>query len=140
VPETEPLIPQDLEAERALLGSILIDNAALVTAVSLLSKDDFYVESHRLLFTAMVELSDQSSAIDLVTLSSHLRDQGLLERTGGAAYVASLTDGVPFGAGEHFAEYCRIIRGKSDLRRLLNMCRNGQAMAMDGRTALEVVE
>ena len=121
---SEVTYPQNLEAERALLGSILIDNAGLVTAMELLSKDDFYVEAHRLIFERMIQLSEKPSAIDLVTLAEEISREGLLDRTGGAAYIASLTDGVPFGAGTNVTEYCRIIRGKAIVRRLINVSNN----------------
>ena len=129
---SEVTYPQNLEAERALLGSILLDNAALVTAMELVSKDDFYVEAHRLIFERMVQLSEKPAAIDLVTLSEEISREGLLDRTGGAAYLASLTDGVPFGAGTNVTEYCRIIRGKAIVRRLINVSHNVISRCLEG--------
>jgi replicative DNA helicase len=129
---SEVTLPQNLEAERALLGSILVDSGALVTAMEMLSKDDFYAEAHRLIFEKMIQLSEKPAAIDLVTLSEEISREGLLERIGGAAYIASLTDGVPFGAGTNVTEYCRIIRGKAIVRRLINVSNNVISRCLEG--------
>jgi len=129
---SEVTLPQNLEAERALLGSILVDSGALVTAMEMLSKDDFFAEAHRLIFEKMIQLSEKPAAIDLVTLSEEISREGLLERIGGAAYIASLTDGVPFGAGTNVTEYCRIIRGKAIVRRLINVSNNVISRCLEG--------
>ena len=129
---SEVTLPQNLEAERALLGSILVDSGALVTAMEMLSKDDFFAEAHRLIFEKMIQLSEKPAAIDLVTLSEEISRAGLLERIGGAAYIASLTDGVPFGAGTNVTEYCRIIRGKAIVRRLINVSNNVISRCLEG--------
>lgn len=111
--------PHSLEAERALLGSILLDNAALNLATGIVAKDDFFSEAHRLTFEKMQEISSRNRTIDLVTLSEELSKEGLLEKAGGAAYLASLTDGVPIGNYSSVNEYCRIVKEKSLLRRLI---------------------
>jgi len=129
---SEVRYPQNLEAERALLGSILLDNAALVTAMEVVSRDDFFAEAHRLIFERMIQLSEKSGVIDLVTLSEEVSRGGVLERIGGAAYLASLTDGVPIGAGGSVTEYCRIIRGKSVMRRLINASNNVVSRCLEG--------
>src|SRR3989304_4899902 len=97
-------LPHNLEAERALLGSILIDNGALNVALETISKDDFFLESHRITFDRMTAISEKSRTIDLVTLSEELGKEGLLEKIGGAAYLAALTDGVPVGSSAAVAE------------------------------------
>jgi len=129
---SEVRYPQNLEAERALLGSVLLDNAALITAMEVVSRDDFFAEAHRLIFERMIQLSEKSGVIDLVTLSEELSRGGVLERIGGAAYLASLTDGVPIGAGGSVTEYCRIIRGKSVMRRLINASNNVVSRCLEG--------
>ena len=90
-------LPHNLEAERALLGSVLLDNGALNVALEVISKDDFFSEAHRLTFEKMMEISEKNRTIDLVTLAEELSKEGLLEKIGGAAYLAALTDGVPVG-------------------------------------------
>jgi replicative DNA helicase len=129
---SERSVPHNLEAERALLGSILLDNAALNFALETLGKDDFYSEAHRHTFEKMAELSEKSRAIDLVTLSEELAKQGLLEKAGGAAYLAALTDGVPIGTTAGMSEYCRIVKEKSTIRRLINASSNVISRCLEG--------
>ena len=117
-------LPHNLEAERALLGSILIDNGALNVALETISKDDFFSESHRITFDRMTAISEKSRTIDLVTLSEELGKDGLLEKIGGAAYLAALTDGVPVGSSAAIAEYARIVKEKGLIRRLINASNN----------------
>jgi replicative DNA helicase len=124
-------LPHNLEAERALLGSILIDNGALNVALETLDKDDFFSEAHRLTFDRMVGISERSRTIDLVTLSEELGKEGLLEKVGGAAYLAALTDGVPLGSAASVTEYSRIIKEKALIRRLINASHNVIARCLE---------
>jgi len=117
-------LPHNLEAERALLGSILIDNGALNVALETIGKDDFFSESHRITFDRMTAISEKSRTIDIVTLSEELGKEGLLEKVGGAAYLAALTDGVPVGSSSAIAEYARIVKEKGLIRRLINASNN----------------
>jgi replicative DNA helicase len=134
-------LPQCLEAERALLGSILIDNAALDGAVEVLDADDFYLESHRLLFGEMLTMMGRNQVIDLVTIGESLSSRGELEQAGGAGYIASLTDGVPHGVGSNVAEYCRIIQEKAASRNLFHLLVNSQSKVLDGlESASEIAE
>lgn len=114
----EKVLPHSLEAERSVLGAILLDNRTLNEAIELLTGDDFYRESHRRVFLKMVDLWDKSRAIDLVTLKESLADSGELERVGGPAYLASLIDGVP--RSTNIEHYARIVKEKSVLRRLIS--------------------
>jgi replicative DNA helicase len=123
-PVTERAFPHNLEAERAVLGSILLDNGALNVTLETLSKDDFFSEAHRVTFEKMLEISEKSRSIDLVTLSEELSKDGLLEKVGGAGYLAALTDGVPVGTSASVAEYSRIVREKALVRRLINASNN----------------
>ena len=125
-------VPHNLEAERALLGSILLDNGALNSALEILGRDDFFSEAHRLTFEKMVELSEKNRTIDLVTLSEELSKESLLEKSGGAAYLAALTDGVPIGTTAAMGEYCRIVKEKSTIRRLINASNNVIARCLEG--------
>lgn len=129
---TDRSVPHNLEAERALLGSILLDNAALNLALEVLGKEDFYSEAHRLAFQKMTDLSEKSRVIDLVTLSEELAKDGLLEKAGGAAYLAALTDGVPIGTMAGMGEYCRIVKEKSTIRRLISASSNVIARCLEG--------
>lgn len=120
----ERALPHNLEAERALLGSILLDNAALNVALESLKPADFYSEAHRLTFQKMIELTEKSRPAELVTLSEDLSREGLLEKAGGAAYLASLTDGVPIGSAVSVEQYTRIVKEKALLRGLINASHN----------------
>ncbi|MBI4456184.1 MAG: replicative DNA helicase [Acidobacteria bacterium] len=113
----EKTLPHNVEAERSVLGAILLDDRLYNHAAEFLRKDDFYLESHKKLFTRMEELSANSRPIDLITLKDELARFNELEAVGGAAYVASLVDGVPRTSNvEHYA---RIVKDKSILRRLI---------------------
>ena len=129
---SERSVPHNLEAERALLGSILLDNGALNVALEALRRDDFFSEAHRLTFEKMLELSEKNRTIDLVTLSEELSKDGLLERVGGAAYLAALIDGVPIGTSATVTEYSRIVKEKSLVRRLINASNNVIARCLEG--------
>lgn len=136
---SERTVPHNLEAERALLGSVLLDNSALNSALEVLIKDDFFSEAHRLTFERMIALSEKSRTIDLVTLSEELAKDGLLEKAGGAAYLSALTDGVPIGATAAIGEYCRIVKEKSTIRRLMNASNNLLSRCMEGTDDAETL-
>jgi replicative DNA helicase len=129
---SERTVPHNLEAERALLGSILLDNSALNSALETLSKDDFFSAAHRITFEKMAEISEKNRTIDLVTLSEELSKDGLVEKSGGAAYLAALTDGVPLGTTAGVGEYCRIVKEKSTIRRLINASNTVVARCLEG--------
>ncbi len=128
----EKTFPHNLEAERALLGSILLDNGALNLALSGMGKDDFFSEAHRVTFEKMIALSEKNRTIDLVTLSEEFSKEGLLEKVGGAAYLASLMDGVPAGNYSIVGEYTRIVREKSLIRRLITASNNVISRCLEG--------
>jgi replicative DNA helicase len=110
--------PQNLEAERSVLGGVLLNNAAMDQILDLLDEEDFYREAHRKVFAAMREMSSKSEAIDYLTLEDRLRNAGQLEQVGGAAYLASLTDAVPTAANT--IHYARIVRDRAIARRLIH--------------------
>ena len=132
VTASDKALPHNLEAERALLGSILLDNSTLNLALEILKTGDFYSEAHRMTFEKMVELSEKSRTAELVTLSEELEKEGLLEKAGGTAYLASLTDGVPLGSTASAMEYARIIKEKSMVRALINASNNIIARCLEG--------
>ncbi|HUF17765.1 MAG TPA: replicative DNA helicase [Thermoanaerobaculia bacterium] len=112
-------LPQNPEAERSVLGSILIDNHAYYRVVEAIETADFFKDAHRLIFQAMTHLIEQSRPIDILTLKEELSRRGALEQIGGSAYVSSLVDGIPdIGNVERYA---RIVKEKSTLRRLIVM-------------------
>ncbi len=113
----DKLPPQSVEAEQSVLGAILIDNGALMTALELIGADDFYRESHRRIFHAMTELFDKSEPIDIITMTEHLGRKNELETVGGGQYLASLAAMIPTAANIKY--HSKIIREKAMLRGLL---------------------
>jgi replicative DNA helicase len=114
----ERTLPHNAEAERTVLGAILVDNAAFNSAAEVLNRDDFYREGHRRIFDAMAVLSEKSQPIDIVTLKDELLRSGTLDAVGGAAYLGSLVDGVP--RVTNVEQWSRIIKEKSVLRSLIH--------------------
>jgi replicative DNA helicase len=113
----ERTLPHNLEAEKSVLGAILVNNEAFNHAAELIDARDFFRDAHRRIFDKMIILSERGDAIDLVTLKEELARVGELESVGGPAYVASLADGVPRSANvEHYA---RIVKEKATLRNLI---------------------
>src|SRR5437773_224960 len=110
-------LPHNIEAERCVLGAIILDNALINQAIEMLSREDFYLGSHKLVFENMLSLTEKSKAIDFVTLTEEIRNGGQLEAVGGASFVSSLIDGVPRLANLEF--YARIVHEKSTLRNLI---------------------
>ena len=114
----ERVPPQNIEAEMAALGSMLLEEEALITASELLSEESFYRDAHRKIFSAMITLYRNSVAVDLVTLTDELTKRDILDDVGGPSYLATLVSVVPTAANvEH---YCRIVKAKSILRALIN--------------------
>jgi hypothetical protein len=97
-------LPNNLDAERSVLGAVLLDNNALNTAIENLRPEDFFLDQHRRVFLQMIALSESQQAIDLITLTEALHIRGELESAGGAPYLASLADGMPRVSNvEHYA-------------------------------------
>jgi replicative DNA helicase len=114
----EKNVPHSIDAERSVLGAILIENSSINRAQEILKDSDFYRDPHRRIFKSMSELSERSSAIDAVTLKEALSRAGDLEAVGGPAYIASLLDGVPHSSNiEHYA---KIVKEKAILRSLID--------------------
>ncbi len=111
-------LPQNLEAERSILGAVLLDNHALNAAVQVLRSEDFFLSQHRHIFERMVQLSEKQQAIDTITLMEDLARRGELEAAGGVAYLSQLADGLP--RVTNVDHYARIVKEKSILRGLIH--------------------
>ena len=111
-------LPHNLDAEKSVLGAILINNEAFNHAAELIDARDFFRDAHRRIFDRMVTLSERGDAIDFVTLKEELGRAGELEEVGGPAYITSLADGVPKSANIEY--YARIVKEKSTLRSLIH--------------------
>ena len=113
----ERTLPHNLEAERSVLGSILLHNHTFNLAAEVLGAGDFYRDAHRRIFDKMIRLSERGDAIDLVTLKEELTRSGELDAVGGPAYITALVDGVPRAA--NVENYAHIIKEKATLRQLI---------------------
>ncbi|MCC7242923.1 MAG: replicative DNA helicase [Acidobacteria bacterium] len=111
------MLPHNLEAERSVLGAILIDNDTFNVAAAVVTPPSFFRDAHRRIFARMVDLSERSQPIDLVTLNEELERAGDLEEVGGPAYIASLLDGVPRSTNVEY--YAQIVKEKATLRALI---------------------
>ena len=118
----QKLPPQNIDAEQSILGAILIENSALDRTVETLIADDFYRESHRRIFGAMLDLSEQGEPIDLITLPDALKKKDELERVGGVTYLSSLVNVVASAANIKY--HCKIVREKAVLRNLITTATN----------------
>ena len=117
VAAAEHTLPHNLEAERSVLGAILVHNDAFNEAVQVIDARDFYRDAHHRIFDKMVALNERHQAIDFVTLKEELSRGGDLDEVGGPAYVASLADGVPRATNVEY--YARIVKEKATLRNLI---------------------
>ncbi len=116
-PEQLTLPPHSEEAERSVLGSVLLDSDSLTKIADFLKAEDFYFDTHKKVFNGYLHLFNNHKPIDLLTLSNYLEEQGLLDQIGGAVFLAELADGVP--SASHIHEYASIVKSKSTLRRLI---------------------
>ncbi|MEK9160673.1 MAG: replicative DNA helicase [Patescibacteria group bacterium] len=131
--------PQSLEAERGLLGALLLKPDAIHDIGDSVMPDSFYAEKHRLIFEAMKELSDRGEPIDILSLSERLTTKGTLERSGGRAYIAELAGSAP--APGNFAHYAELVSRKHLMRELIGAAYEINEAAYDeGREAEEVLD
>jgi len=129
------LPPQNIEAEQSVLGAVLIDNGALTTTLELLSAEDFYRDSHRKIYSAMMELFDRSEVIDIITLTDLLRRKNELDSIGGVSYLTSLVSMIPTSANVRY--HSRIVREKSMIRGLLRSVTDIARNVYDGESDAE---
>jgi replicative DNA helicase len=122
-------LPASVEAERSILGSILLDNHSYNEAAERLRAEDFSLDSHRRIYARMAELIDGRHAVDIVTLSEELARRKEVEAVGGVAYLASLTEGLP--RRPSIEEYVRIVKDKSLGRQLIGICSTAITRAAD---------
>src|SRR5262245_39922544 len=133
----ERTLPHNLEAERSVLGAILLHNDAFNLAAEVIKAQDFYRDAHRRIFNGMVQLSERGDAIDLVTLKEELGRAGEIDEVGGPAYIAALVDGVPRSTNvEHYA---RIIKEKATLRNLIFSANKILTTAYDAEEEADVI-
>ncbi|HTD82531.1 MAG TPA: DnaB-like helicase N-terminal domain-containing protein, partial [Gemmatimonadaceae bacterium] len=122
-------MPQSSDAERAVLGSILINNHAFYRVIGTIDTDDFFKDAHRTIFATMRRMAERSQEIETLTLKEELAKNALLDQAGGVAYLSSLLDSVPDVA--NVERYARIVKEKSTLRRLIVMGNSVMRAALD---------
>jgi replicative DNA helicase len=132
-------LPASPEAERSILGAILLDNTLQNEALSTLKSEHFFLDAHRRIYQRVAELSESNRPIDIVTLTEELLRYKELDAVGGAGYLASLTDGVPRRSSlEH---YVRIVRDKAMLRGLIHAANSVISQALEQTSsAAEVID
>ncbi|GIP40617.1 replicative DNA helicase [Paenibacillus sp. J31TS4] len=126
--------PQNMEAEQAVLGAILLDGEALVTVMERVGSEDFYGTKHQTIFQAMIELAEANEPVDLVALTVKLQDKQQLDLVGGVSYLTQLANAVPTAANVDY--YAQIIEEKSLMRRLI---RTATQIATNGYSSGDAV-
>ncbi|MFI5205442.1 MAG: DnaB-like helicase N-terminal domain-containing protein, partial [Candidatus Paceibacterales bacterium] len=109
--------PQDIEAEKSIIGAVLLDRDAVIAVAQVLKPDHFYKQSHSDIYRAIFNLFERREPIDLVTLTAELKSKGKFDDVGGAAYLAELAAGVPTAA--NIAQYAQIVRHHFIKRQLI---------------------
>lgn len=128
--------PQNVEAERSVLGGVLIDRDAVSRVLEFLVPEDFYSEKHKLIFDAIISLYQKNEPADLVTVTNELRNSGKLEGAGGASYLSTLVDATPTAA--NIVHYGKIVHEKAILRRLISGATEIAEMGYDeGQTEVD---
>jgi replicative DNA helicase len=130
-------LPHNLEAERSILGAVLLDNHALNAAIERLRTDDFFLPQHRHIFERMVRLAERQQAIDTITLMEDLARRGELEAAGGVPYLSQLADGLP--RVTNVDHYARIVKEKAVLRNLIHSASAIQEQALAAGDDADVI-
>ena len=130
-------LPHNIDAERSILGAVLLDNFALNAAIEKVRSDDFFLPQHRHIFERMVELAEKQNAIDIVTLMEDLTKRGELDAAGGVAYISQLADGLP--RVSNVDHYARIVKEKSILRGLIHSAAAIQEQALAAGEDADVI-
>ena len=125
-------LPASIDAEKTILGAILLDNHACNEAAEAIGADDFYLDAHRRIFGRMLDLSERGQAIDIITLTEELSRKKEVEAVGGVAYISSLIDGVPHQPS--IEQYVKIVKDKAILRRLIETSTGIITEAYDGHS------
>ena len=133
----ERALPNSAEAERAILGGIVLDNSLISQAVELLKPEDYYVPSHRRIFTAMIGLFERGAEINPILIGEELKKENALESVGGISFITNLTYGLPHSTNiEHYA---KVVRGKSMLRQLVKAANKITQEALEQEDEPEII-
>ncbi len=130
-------LPHGMEAEKSVLGCIMLDKDAIIKVADILEPDDFYHDHHKFIYESALELFQKSEPIDLVTIATKLQSQDKLELIGGPEYLAELQNFVPVST--HIFQYASIVKQRSILRKLIKAGSNIAGLGYEENTATEVL-
>lgn len=133
----ERALPNSSEAERAILGAILLDNGLINQAIEMLDASDFYVPSHRRIFIGMIALFERGAEINPILIGEELKKENSLESVGGISFITNLTYGLPHST--NILHYAKVVRGKSMLRQLVKTANQITQQALAEEDEPEVV-
>lgn len=133
------LPPQDIEAERSVLGALMLDKNAIIQVADLINADDFYFPSHGKIFEAIIELFERNEPIDVLSVTNKLKEKNLLKEIGGSGYLTDLINGVPSAA--HVSYYAKLVKHKKVFRELIGTSAEITEKAFDaGEDAEELLD
>src|SRR6476661_92265 len=130
-------LPNSSDAERAILGAVLLDNGLISQAVELLKPEDFYVPSHRRIFMAMIALFERGAEINPILIGEELKKENALESVGGFTFITNLTYGLPHST--NIVHYAKVVRGKSMLRQLIKASNKITQEALEEEDEPEII-
>ena len=133
----ERALPNSAEAERAILGGVVLDNGLISQAIELLRPEDFYVPSHRRIFMAMIALFERGAEINPILIGEELKKENALESVGGISFITNLTYGLPHST--NIAHYAKVVRGKSMLRQLIRASNKITQEALEQEDEPEII-
>ncbi|HYN26243.1 MAG TPA: replicative DNA helicase [Pyrinomonadaceae bacterium] len=133
----ERALPNSAEAERAILGGVVLDNGLISQAIELLRPEDFYVPSHRRIFMAMIALFERGAEINPILIGEELKQENALESLGGISFITNLTYGLPHST--NIAHYAKVVRGKSMLRQLIKASNKITQEALEQEDEPEII-
>lgn len=133
----EKLPPQNLEAEEALLGSLLIDKEAIIKIADIIEPSDFYKDTHKIIFETMLEVYERHEPIDILSIANRLEEKGQLDLIGGRSYLADLANVVP--SATHVVSYAQIVQRKATLRNLIRVSTEIAKMSYDEADTVEKI-
>ena len=133
----ERSLPNSAEAERAILGGVVLDNGLISQAIELLRPEDFYVPSHRRIFVAMTALFERGAEINPILIGEELKKENALESVGGISFITNLTYGLPHST--NIAHYAKVVRGKSMLRQLIRAANKITQEALEQEDEPEII-
>lgn len=129
------ITPAALEAERSVLGCILLEKEAIIKIVDLLGSDDFYHDHHRFVYECCLELYQRSEPVDLVTVATKLQSKGKLEVIGGPEFLAEIQNEVPIAT--HIFQYAQLVKHRATLRKLISAGRTIEGLGYDQEKSVE---